>query len=109
MPRFAQNLTKDKSMKKIMPVDHRHYHEGTYKAMAKQYTFKPKLNKSNVFDNLEAIEETKKMRANFDLNRSNLDYSYSMTHTQKVEMIKQRNKQLDEQRAEKNPAIQRKE
>jgi hypothetical protein len=28
-----------------------------------------------------------------------------MTHAQKVEMIKQRNKKLDDQRAEKNPVI----
>ena len=35
MPRLAQSLSKDKSFKKIMPVDHRHYHEGTYKEMAK--------------------------------------------------------------------------
>ena len=92
-----------------MPVDHRHYHEGTYKDMAKVYTFRPKTNKSHVFENLDAIEEEKRRRANFELNRSTLNQSYSMTHAQKVEMIKQRNKILDEQRAEKNPAIQKSE
>ena len=56
-----------------MPVDHRHYHEGTYKDMAKVYTFRPKTNKSHVFENLDAIEEEKRRRANFELNRSTLN------------------------------------
>jgi hypothetical protein len=63
MPRLAQILAKDKSFKKIMPVDHRHYHEGTYKELSQQYTFKPQTNKSTVFDKLDVIEEQKKFRA----------------------------------------------
>jgi hypothetical protein len=38
-----------------------------------------------VFDKKDKIEETKKLRASFDLNKSG---SYSLTHAQKVEMIK---------------------
>jgi hypothetical protein len=48
------------------------------------------------------IEEQKKLRANFEVSKS---ANYSLSHAQKVEMIKQRNRQLDEQRKEKNPVI----
>jgi hypothetical protein len=41
MPRLDQALMKNKSFKRLLPADHRHYHGETYEALSKNYTFRP--------------------------------------------------------------------
>ena len=78
IPKLDSKLLKNKSFIKVLPTDSRNYSEDTYEFLSKNYTFKPVINKSTVFDNLQVVEEQKKFRQNFELNKSS--GNYSLTH-----------------------------